>query len=237
MNKVFLRAEWRKLILANYEVDPSILIPFLPPKTELDTWNNRNYISLVGFQFLEVRLKGVKIPFHVNFPEVNLRFYVRAKVDGEWRRGVVFIKEIVPKPAISFVANTLYGEKYATHPVEGFSEVKGNELQVGYSWKAYGNWNHFKVGARPNTSKIVLGSEEEFITQHFWGYSKKSSTSSIEYHVEHPLWESYQVLNYQIDCDFASLYGKEFGYLSTLQPISVMLAEGSDISIYNKRII
>lgn len=173
MNKVFLRAEWRKLILANYEVDPSILIPFLPPKTELDTWNNRNYISLVGFQFLEVRLKGVKIPFHVNFPEVNLRFYVRAKVDGEWRRGVVFIKEIVPKPAISFVANTLYGEKYATHPVEGFSEVKGNELQVGYSWKAYGNWNHFKVGARPNTSKIVLGSEEEFITQHFRGLFEK----------------------------------------------------------------
>lgn len=34
----------------------------------------------------------------------QLRFYVRRRVDGEWRRGVMFIKEIVPRRAIAAAA-------------------------------------------------------------------------------------------------------------------------------------
>ena len=237
MSKVFLRAEWRKLILANYAVDPKLLQPLVPPKTELDEWDNNHFVSLVGFQFLNVRLLGFRIPFHVNFPEVNLRFYVRTKVEGEWRRGVVFVKEIVPKPAISFVANTLFGEKYATHPVKEKIEWSDQRLEVGYAWKAKGQWNELNVASSTECSIIQPGSEDEFITQHFWGYSHKGQNRTIEYNVEHPLWESYTVNNYQVTCNFTGLYGDRFKDLHHREPDSVMLAEGSPILIYNKKII
>ena len=96
--------------MANYEVSPEILKKYLPYKTELDVWNGQCYASIVGFQFLETQVLGIKFPFHTNFDEVNLRFYVRYNDNGEWKRGVVFIKEIVPKVMITFVANTLYNE-------------------------------------------------------------------------------------------------------------------------------
>src|SRR5689334_18327494 len=113
MESLFLTADWNNLVMANYIVDPAILIPYLPAKTRLDLYDNNAYVSLVGFMFENTRLMGFKIPFHVNFEEVNLRFYVRYK-DGEtWKRGTVFIKEIVPRRAISLVANTIYREKYA----------------------------------------------------------------------------------------------------------------------------
>src|SRR5688500_11199158 len=112
MSKIFLEAEWRKLAMANYAVDKNLLTKYLPYKTEIDCWDNTCYVSLVGFMFLNTRVKGFKIPFHINFEEVNLRFYIRYKHKNEWRRGVVFIKEIVPKHALTLVANTVYGENY-----------------------------------------------------------------------------------------------------------------------------
>src|SRR5450432_2463378 len=105
MSFVFLKAEWNNLIMASYTIEPALLKPYLPRYTELDFYNGNTYVSLVGFMFNNTRIPGMKIPFHVNFEEVNLRFYVRYKDNGEWKRGVVFIKEIVPKLAISYVAN------------------------------------------------------------------------------------------------------------------------------------
>jgi len=67
----FLNAQWKNLIMANYEVNPAVLGKYLPYKTELDTWNGRHYVSLVGFMFLDTKVLGIKIPFHVNFEEVN----------------------------------------------------------------------------------------------------------------------------------------------------------------------
>ena len=118
MASKFLTAEWRKLAIANYSVDPKILKPYLPYKTELDLWNGKCYVSLVGFRFVNTKLKGISIPFHRHFEEVNLRFYVRFKDPTGWKRGVAFIKEIVPKPALTFIANTIYREKYITLPMK-----------------------------------------------------------------------------------------------------------------------
>ena len=112
--KKFLEAEWRDLVMANYQLDPKLLDSYLPPGTVHDLRDGVCYISLVGFLFRKVRVKGFAIPFHTRFPEINLRFYVKQEINGVIRRGVVFISEIVPKPAISFVANQLYQEKYRT---------------------------------------------------------------------------------------------------------------------------
>jgi uncharacterized protein len=227
--KTFLQAEWRKLAMANYAVDPKILAPYLPYKTELDFWNNTCYVSLVGFMFLNTKMLGVKIPFHINFEEVNLRFYVRYNDQGEWKRGVVFIKEIVPKPTLTLVANTIYNENYETMPMR-HRWVGNNSLDVEYAWKK-NTWNSFRVSADKVTTAIDAGSEAEFITEHYWGYTKLGATKTAEYRVEHPRWDVYKVNEYQIDVDFAGVYGSEFGFLKNEKPLSVFLAEGSEIVV------
>ena len=134
----FLKAEWRKLIMINYEVSPEILQKYVPKGTELDFFEGKCYVSVVGFMFLNTKLLGMKIPFHSNFEEVNLRFYVKREVDGEIKRGVVFVKEIVPKPALTFVANTVYKENYETLPMKHSWNILEDSLTVDYQWKMKG---------------------------------------------------------------------------------------------------
>jgi len=232
----FLTAEWRKLIMANYEVDPSILKKYVPAGTQLDSLENKYYISLVGFMFLNTKVLGLKIPFHTNFPEVNLRFYVKYKSGEEWKRGVVFINEFVPKAAITFVANTLYKERYVTYQMKHRWDI-GDELMIGYYWKKKNKWHVLEATANANASLFQAGSKEEFITEHYWGNSSIDQNKTGEYRLEHPKWDLYPVQQYTIDCNFAELYGNDFAFLNDRQPASVFLAEGSAISVYSKKIL
>jgi uncharacterized protein len=179
---------------------------------------------------------GLKIPFHVHFEEVNLRFYVRYKENGEWRRGVVFIKEIVPKPALSFVANTIYNENYETMPMAHAWYRNDESLTVEYKWKKK-TWNSFKVRTGLEHYKIEEGSEEEFITEHYWGYTKVKDTKTSEYGVEHPKWDVYKTKDYAIEVDFENTYGPNFTFLKNEIPKSVFLAEGSGIVVKEGRTI
>lgn len=235
--KKFLTAEWRKLIFANYAIDPSVLKKYIPARTELDSFNNKCYVSLVGFMFNTVKVLGITFPFHTDFPEVNLRFYVRYKEKGEWKRGVVFIKEIVSKPAISFVANTLFNERYATLPMRHEWNEHGNNLHVSYQWKKRNKWYKVAVNAPTAAHDLQTGSEEEFITEHFWGYSVINKLKTAEYQVEHPRWKIYPVNDYTVDCDFAGMYGADFAALNESKPGSVFLAEGSDVTVYSKKVL
>lgn len=231
----FLKAEWRKLAIANYNVPKEILEPYIPTGTELDLWNGKCYLSLVGFMFLNTKLLGVKIPFHVNFEEVNLRFYVKRFEHGEWKRGVVFVKEIVPKPALTFVANTIYKEHYGTLPMKHSWEKNDTHRKVLYQWQKNKQWNSFAIEASLQSFPMETDSETEFITEHYWGYAKVSNTKTNEYEVTHPTWEAYSVNNYSIDVDFGTVYGHQFKFLNILKPDSVMLAEGSEITVEGKR--
>jgi uncharacterized protein len=231
MSNIFLTAEWRKLIMANYAVDPAVLKPYLPYKTELDYWNNTCYVSLVGFMFTHVKIKGISIPFHTRFEEVNLRFYVRYKAGQTWKRGAVFISEIVPKPAISVVANTLYGEKYSTMALRHRWEQQADFQTIAYEWRQNRKWFSMEVKAAKQAQEMAVGSEEEFILEHYWGYTKRGAAKAGEYGVEHPRWQVYPVLDYAIEADFGSLYGPKFANLNPKKPDSVFLAEGSPIRI------
>ncbi len=233
----FLKAEWRKLAIANYSIDQAILKPYIPVGTELDLWQEQCFVSLVGFMFVNTKLLGVKIPFHINFEEVNLRFYVKRFENGEWKRGVVFIKEIVPKPALTFVANTVYNENYETMPMEHAWTVEGNSLNVVYKWKKQGKWYSFSIKASADKYSIEANSETEFITEHYWGYAKVNATKSSEYEVTHPKWDVYKVKSHDINVDFGVVYGKEFEFLNATKPVSVMLAEGSEITVESKTTI
>lgn len=231
----FLKAEWRKLAIANYRIDPALLEKYVPAGTELDLWEGNCYVSLVGFMFVNTKLLGVKIPFHVNFEEVNLRFYVKRFDKNEWKRGVVFIKEIVPKSAITFVANTVYKENYETLPMNHVWEEKQLNRVVEYRWKKAKVWNSIRVEASLEAEEIPKNSETEFITEHYWGYAQVSDKKSNEYEVTHPRWKAYKVHAYNIAVDFGQVYGEDFALLNAMEPTSVMLAEGSIITVEGKQ--
>jgi len=233
----FLNAEWRKLAIANYAINPDVLLKYIPSGTELDLWKDKCFVSLVGFMFINTKLLGIKIPFHIDFEEVNLRFYVKRFENESWKRGVVFIKEIVPKPALTFVANTLYKEHYETLPMSHKWEENKTNRVVEYQWKKKNRWQSFKVTADLESIEIPEGSETEFITEHYWGYAKVNENVTNEYEVTHPKWRQYQVKNTKIEVDFGIVYGNDFEFLNTMKPETVMLAEGSEITVENKKTI
>ena len=235
MSKKFLTAEWNNLVIANYVIDPAILAGYLPSKTELDYYDGQCFVSLIGFMFEQTTVRGFRIPFHVNFEEVNLRFYVRYHYNGIWKRGAVFIKEIVPKPAITFVANTLYHEKYISLPMKHHYRETGNEIELGYQWKYKGEWMKLEGVTEKENASMVAGSKEEFIAEHYWGYSKYNAHTTFEYGVAHEPWMIHRVKAFNIECDFGKLYGGEFAFLDKINPDSVFMAKGSPIAVLGKR--
>lgn len=232
----FLTANWEQLILVNYSIDPELLKPFIPKGTQLDMHNKICYISLVGFMFTNTNVLGLKIPFHINFEEVNLRFYVKYKDQNTWKRGVVFIKEIVPKPAITLIANTLYHEHYQTQPMHHkWHDTKTSKF-VEYQWKINNKTQSIKVETEKNTSEIIENSASQFITEHYFGYTKHKN-KTFEYEIEHPKWQQYNVKNTTIHVDFSLNYGSAFNILNHQKPISTILAKGSKIIVKNKILI
>ena len=231
MKKIFLTAEWQNLVMANYAVNPKYLQSHVPYGTELDLWEGKCYVSLVGFMFKNVKIKGLPIPFHRHFEEVNLRFYVRYNDNGEWKRGVAFISEIVPKTAITFVANTIYGENYSTLPMKHRWEERANDRLIEYSWKTKEGWNDLRVTTAKDSMPLVEGSEEQFITEHYWGYAANGANKTTEYQVEHPSWRIFPVKDYQINYLPTKFYGEYFDNVVRQKPDSIFMAEGSEVIV------
>ncbi len=229
----FLTAQWRYLVMLNYEIDPALLRLLIPAGVELDTWNGKTFVSMVGFLFLDTKVLGLPIPWHRNFEEVNLRFYVRRRdPDGGWRRGVVFVKEIVPKPAIAWTARLTYGERYVALPMRHRREDTDNQSPglVEYAWRWRGGW--CRLGVRPSghSQPIADGSEEEFITEHYWGYASWRGRT-VEYQVEHPRWRVWQVRDCWFQGAVAGLYGAQFAAALAATPSSAFLVTGSAVVV------
>ncbi len=235
MQNIFLSAAWRRLLMLNYRVDPETLQPYLPAGTELDIWNGSCYVSLVGFMFMDTRIKGIRFPWHANFEEINLRFYVRRHdpVAG-WKRGVVFISEIVPRPAIAWVANIVYREHYRWRPMTHRWQETADQLEVEYAWLEAGRWQSFAVQAERAAVDLKAGSEAEFITEHYWGYSRRDGGGTLEYQVEHPRWRMHPIRAWHCDVDFGKAYGPAFADLTGAEPLSVFLAEGSEVAVRDR---
>lgn len=235
MTRPFLTAEWRNLVMLNYAVEPSLLEPLVPLGTQLDAWQGVTYVSLVGFLFADTRLLGVPIPWHRTFQEVNLRFYVRRTVGDEVRRGVTFVREIVPRLAIATTARAIYNEPYVALPMRhafGALRSDGVPASVEYGWRSSGGW--CTLGAEPvgEGRPAQPGSEEEFITEHYWGYTRQRDGSTVEYRVEHPRWRVWAVATPKIVGGLSELYGAELAAVLTAPPRSAFLADGSPVVVY-----
>ena len=232
----FLKAEWQNLIMANYAIEDACLLPYLPKGVELDYFEGKSYISLVGFLFKDSCIFNMPIPSMGTFEEVNLRFYVRRKVRNDWRRGVVFVNETVPNKMVAWVANKLYKEHYTAVPTRHAWIETNHKKKIEYQWKVQSAWNRMEVEASTSKRKMIKGSVEEFIFEHYYGYTKVNDTHSLEYKIRHPSWEVHDVYDHQIECDFAAFYGPDFEVLNTTKPHTVLLAAGSSISVDWKRI-
>jgi uncharacterized protein len=232
----FLTAEWRWLVMLNYAVDPVLLRPLVPAGTELDAWGGVTYASVVGFLFRRTRVLGVPIPFHRNFEELNLRFYVRRKGPEGWRRGVVFVKEVVPRFAIAAVARWIYNENYVALPMRhrvDLSAQTGGSLE--YGWRTGGRWSSVRAEVRGPARPLAEGSEEEFITEHYWGYAAQRDGGCVEYAVEHPRWNVWRAESAALDADVAALYGPAFAAPLSAPPRSALVADGSAIVVRQGR--
>lgn len=221
--------------MLNYEIDPAVLRPLVPDGVELDTWDGRHLVSAVGFRFLDTRLLGVPVPFHRNFDEINLRFYVRRRDDDGWRRGVVFVKEIVPRPALATVARVVYGERYVARPMRHRIELAPDGATpdgvVEYSWRDAGTWHHVRAATVGGPQPLVAGSQEEFVTEHYWGYAAQRGGGSVEYRVEHPSWHVWQARDPVLECAVEQVYGPSFVESLAARPVSAFIADGSAVVV------
>ena len=231
-SNVFLSAEWLHLVFLNYSLDAALLTPFVPRGTTLDSFDGNIYVSLVGFLFLKTKMFGkFAVPFHSAFEEANLRFYVRREVDGEVRRGVVFIKEIVPKPAIAFTARFFYGEKYVSLPMAHKIASASDATELEYRWKHRGQWSRLVASASVAPQLPAQGSLQQYITEHYWGYSRQRSGRTIEYRVLHTPWLVRTASEARFEGDVAALYGPEFASVLSKPPDSAHIAEGSGVEV------
>ena len=229
---VFLRGKWNHLLFANYEVDPTVLQDHTPRGTILDSWNEKIFLSLVAFRFSETSVLGIPALGWRNFDEVNLRFYVKCKIDQETKNGVVFIKEIVPSWLVSKTANLLYGENYQNKEMHSSIEFISSSIKnVSYEIKDSNSTNKFSAFVEDTGEILPQDSLGSYITEHYWGYAKRSADITVEYQVEHPQWKVTKVDDYVIKFDFEQVYGNPYSFLSSLKPQSVFYCEGSGISV------
>ena len=230
--RAFLRARWLDLLMLNYVVDPALLRPHVPLGTELDLWRGDALVSLVGIRFVDTRMLGVAFPGHRDFDEVNLRFYVRREVDGDCRRAVVFLREVVPRRAIAWTARALYNEPYVARPMRHAIAENGVERRLRYEWQERSTWVGLEATTTGDPAPFVSGSQAEFITEHFWGYTRQRDGGTIEYHVAHPSWRVWETTSARAIGPLTETYGAGLAAILEGTPRSSFVAEGSDVVVF-----
>ncbi len=237
--KPFLTAEWRRLILLTYDVDAFLLEDYLPKGLELDTYKGRTFVSFVAFDFLDTRVLGLKIPFHINFPEINLRFYVKhTDMNGTVRRGVVFIREFVPKTCIALVANRLYNEPYQAVQMTSDTDITDDKIIVSHSL-VKDKIEHSCQFVVENTPYFPAeNSTEHFFKEHEWGFGVSHQGRLSAYRVEHPKWRIYPLkTRFELDIHFDKLYGENWEILNGKLPYNIMVAEGSCVKVFPAKLL
>lgn len=230
--KLFLKARWQDLILITYDVDPQLLLEHIPPGLEPDTIGDRAFVSLVAFDFLETKIKGIKVPFHVNFPEINLRIYVK----NNEKRGVVFIREFVPKAIIPLIANTLYNENYKAITMSSDVQKNGT-IFLNHKIKLLGKFYEISTEAENKPFMPPVDSTEHFFKEHEWGFGTSKDGNPLIYRVEHPFWNIYPLVKFHCNFDFEAIYGKKWGILNGKEPYNITFAQGSPVKVFEGQLM
>lgn len=222
--------------MLSYEVEPAVLAPLVPAGTTLDRWDGRALASVVGFRFLGTRVRGLPIPGHRNFDEVNLRFYVRRELADEVRRGVVFVRELVPRAAIAWLARRAYNEPYRSVRMRSTVPAAiGTPGRLVYEWRTEAGWQRLAATTAGAPAVPAADSEAAFITHHLWGYTRQPDGGTLEYEVEHPRWQVWVAEAPALTADVPGLYGAAFVPALSRPPVSAFIADGSPVVVYRPR--
>jgi uncharacterized protein YqjF (DUF2071 family) len=232
---IFLKANWENIIMVNYEIAPEILMPYLPKGVELDLYEGKTYVSLVGFMFKKTKLFNVPIPKLGTFEEINLRFYVTRTEGNTIKRGVVFINETIPYKIVAWMANKLYNEHYTVVPAKHSIFKDATNQKIKFEWLSNKKWSSIYVENEMSSQTMKKNTLEKFIYEHYYGYTKVSNYITGEYRLHHQSWEIHKMLDYKIDCDFKAMYGNSFSVLNDTKPTAVFIAKGSSVAIEWKR--
>ena len=229
----FLTARWSNLVLLNYAVPDSVLLPYLPRGIELDRRDGQAFASLVAFDFLDTRVLGVAWPGFRSFAEMNLRFYVRRGA----QRGVVFVREIVPQWLVATIANVVYNEPYVAAPLRSAWQHTADTLTVEHQLRWQERLYRLSVAGSTRTIRPPADSAEHFFKEHEWGFGRMRSGKTISYQVIHPHWDVYPVQSWTLDLDWAAVYGPQWAFLAHEQPASIVFAVGSAVQVFLHRAV
>ena len=234
--KPLLTACWNNLVMLNFETDSTILQPYLPANTKIDLFNNKCFLSLVGFQFKDAKLKGLPVPFYLNFTQINLRFYVQHYCGNECRKGVVFIKEIAEGNLLKAGAAMFYKEHYCNLSTKQVVENNDRSIDVMYKWNYHHEWNYLHSIAAKEKKQPAKNSIEEFITDRYWGYTRIDKNKTAEFKVEHPVWNIHPLQSYKLHCNSKEIYGEALNTALSKEPASAFMVDGSFVKVYNKKL-
>ena len=223
----FLRARWEHLCLLQYPVPAELLKPHVPPGLTLDLFDGQPHVSLVAFDFNDTRVLGIPWPGYRFFPEINLRFYVR---DGE-QRGVTFVKEYVPQSWVAWLARTLYNEPYQAAPMRSSVEDTPEGISIAHVLEVGGKKHRLHVTANKPMLVPDASSMEHFFKEHEWGFGQSGRGEKRVYRVQHPQWDVYTDVVYNLSWDWGLVYGEKWAFLNDVEPSSVVVARGSEVSV------
>ncbi len=219
--------------MLNYEVDSKVLMPHVPKGTSLDDRGGRHFVSLVGFLFLDTHVLGLPAFFHQNFEEVNLRFYVRRRIGEQSRSGVVFIREMVPLPLVAETARLTYNEPYRTVPMRHTLVETNGELQsVEYLFGRPRDQCRLALHVDGLAQEMESGSEEEFLSERKWGYTRQRDGGTIEYRIEHARWRVWRNARWGLEGPLEEFYDKLFAGILSGVPASAFVADGSAVAVH-----
>lgn len=230
-----LTADWRDLVMLSYEIDPLLLVPHVPGGTSLDFHDGRALVTLVGLRMLNLRVAGIPVPFLQEFEQVNFRFYVWRREGHQLRRGVVFIREIVPSASMTLGARLLFNEHYVTAPMRHEVADPEHGGQVTYEWQAGGRWNRLSAQQLGAAGPMPPASIEAFVKDRPWGYAQQRDGSTLEYFVEHPDWDVRAADAPVLECGVDEAFGRRFVSTLARPPISAFVAVGSEATVHPGR--
>jgi len=224
----FLTARWVNLGMINYAINPELLQPLLPIDCVPDLApDGLARCSLVAFDFLDTRVLGIGWPWHTNFAEFNLRCYVRR---GE-RRGVFFVREFVPRLAIATMARWIYNEPYYAVPISSQTSLTDTTIEIDHTFRVDGKPQRLRVHADRPASLPPIDHNAEWYKEHRWGFGTSHRGRALTYEVNHPRWAIYPNASAIVEIDFAHVYGLRWAVLQNATPESVLLIEGSGVSV------
>ena len=227
-----MAADFQYLVFLNYHVDRNLLSSRIPEGVQLQLFNGKAYISIVAFLFKNLQVAGIPAPFHQQFEQVNLRFYVKQGTAAAEKRGVVFIREIVPKTLLANTAQVLFHEKYVSVPMSHRYQIDESPLnEVEYSWQTERKDCSVRAVFEKNWSYPEQNSAEHFFTDRAFSFTRMKDGTTREMIVEHPLWRTAPVKEAKTEYDIPEVFGTEFVPYLTLQPASAFIAEGSSVSL------